>query len=85
MIDPLRYSKEANPCYELTRPVFCVTCLSTKGLKTNPQIAIKFCKTCPNLLGTNKIRGAALCGMCDASNHCTIVTRWVDLKCWRYR
>lgn len=76
MIEPLRFCHETSPTYEINRPAFCVQCLSQKQTKNNPNVAIYFCKDCPNLLGENKEYGAFFCKVCEMEKHKVAQTRF---------
>jgi len=69
MIEPLRFCHEISPTYEVTRPAYCIQCLSQRQTKNNPNIAIFYCKECPNLLGESKEYGAFLCRACEIDKH----------------
>ena len=75
MIEPLRYSVEHVPTYEISRPVFCVQCLSAKATRNNPEIAVKWCQTCPDLLGVQKVIGAVTSSYTYLALH-TLYTRY---------
>jgi hypothetical protein len=69
MIDPLRFDHENIPTYEVERPAYCVSCLSQRQTRNNPNIAVIFCQECPNLLGERKEYGCLLCSTCNVEKH----------------
>jgi hypothetical protein len=69
MIDPLRFDRENIPTYEVERPAYCVSCLSQRQTRNNPNVAVIFCQECPNLLGERKEYGCLLCSTCNVEKH----------------
>jgi hypothetical protein len=75
MIEPLRFGKETLTTYEIEKPGYCVSCLSQRQTRNNPNIAVVFCQECPNLLAERKEYGALLCSSCNQEKHKHFSTR----------
>jgi hypothetical protein len=75
MIEPLRFGKETLTTYEIEKPGYCVSCLSQRQTRNNPNIAVVFCQECPNLLAERKEYGALLCNSCNQEKHKHFSTR----------
>jgi hypothetical protein len=67
MIEPLRYHIEKNPPHAIKKAVFCERCINNKKLRSNPQLATKYCAQCA--------RFHYLCKGCEDYLHSFVKTK----------
>ena len=67
MIEPLRFYNEKAQPFPISRAAFCGICLATKAYRDDPNVAIKYCRSCPRHY---------LCARCDEEQHTDSVSQY---------